>query len=134
MASHVHGMEVHEISINPFKMHLSDAILATHLAKEAQIGTPEAARAVRAMLCRTAVAQAVFAFESAANCFIERIPRSKDFRKNAEKWSALDKFDHYLLIVPGAPKVPREVARKAEPTKAGFKLDLDGSPRVWFGL
>ena len=108
MASKVQGIEIHEITINPFKMHLGDAILATHLAKDAKIGAPAAASAVRAMLSRTAVAHAVFAFESAANCFIAQLPRSKDFREKADMWPAFDKFDLYLLTVPRTPKLPRE--------------------------
>ena len=108
MASNFQGIEVHEITINPFKMHLSDAILAAHLAQDARIDSPKAAQAVRAMHCRTALASAVFAFESAANCFVDRLPRQRDFRDRTEMWPALDKFDLFLLSVPGDPKLPRE--------------------------
>jgi hypothetical protein len=111
MASHAHGIEMHEISLNPFKMHLTDAILSVHLAKEAQLGAAGPAKVIRAMLCRTAVAHAVFAFESAANCFVERVPRSKEFRENVEMWPALEKFDFYLMAVPGSPKLPQQDAR-----------------------
>ncbi|MDQ6911942.1 MAG: hypothetical protein M3119_00240 [Verrucomicrobiota bacterium] len=104
-------MVFQEISINPFKMHLNDAILAAHLAKNTAFGTPAEARAARVMLCRTAVAHAVFAFESAANCFLDRIPRGRAFRDKAEKWSALDKLDLYLLSVPAAPRLRRDDLR-----------------------
>jgi hypothetical protein len=111
MSSNVAGMQIHEISLNPFKMHLTDALLAIHLAKEAKIGAPEPARAIRSMLCRTGVSHAVFAFECAANCFLDQIPRTRDFREKAEQWPALDKFDLYLMSVPGAPKLPRDDVR-----------------------
>ena len=130
MASNIQGIEIHEITINPFKMHLGDAILATHLAKEAHLGLPDATSAMRAMLSRTAVAHAVFAFESAANCFLAKLPRSRDFRNNAEMWSAFDKFDLYLLTVSGTPKLPREDAKVKAMTDLIKLRDRHVHPRL----
>ncbi|MEY2495606.1 MAG: hypothetical protein QOJ45_2098 [Verrucomicrobiota bacterium] len=130
MSSKAQGIEMHEISLNPFKMHLTDAILSVHLAKEAQLGSAGAAHAIRAMLCRTAVAHAVFALESSANCFVERLPRSKEFREKAEMWPALEKFDFYLLSVPGAPKLPQD-DKRVKATKDLIKLrDRHVHPRI----
>jgi hypothetical protein len=100
------GFEMQELVINPFKMHLSDAILAVHLASE---GTT--IREVKAMLSRTAVAHAVFAIECAANCFLTRIPRNHRFRDQAEMWPAIDKFDLFLLSLPNCPQLPRDDKR-----------------------
>jgi len=130
MASTIQDIELREITINPFKMHLSDAILATHLAKDAHIGSPEATRAVRAMLSRTAMAQAVFAFESAANCFAERIPRQKDFREKTEMWPALDKLDLFLLSVPGNPKLQRDDLKVKAMTELIKLRDRHVHPRL----
>ncbi len=102
MPSNKFGFEMRELVLNPFKMHLSDAIMAAHLAKHAE-SRPE----IKAMHSRTAVAHAVFALECAANCFLTLVPRNHHFRDKAELWTALDKFDLYLLSLPGNPKLPR---------------------------
>lgn len=103
MPSTKFGMEMHKIILNPFKMHLSDAILATHLARHAD-GRPE----INTMLCRTAIAHAIFSLECAANCFLNRVPRNNHFRGKAEMWPILDKFDLYLLTRIRSPKLPRD--------------------------
>jgi len=97
--------EADEVVVNPFSMHLSDAILAAHLADDnVSTARPE----VIAMLCRTAVAHAVFALEAAANSFIDRLPRNHRFRDQAEKWATIDKFELWLLTAPGAPSLPKD--------------------------
>lgn len=97
--------EANEIVINPFSMHLSDAFLAAHLAEEhASTTQPE----IVTMLCRTAVAHAVFALEAAANSFVDRLPRNHRFRDQAEKWTTLDKFELWLLTAPGTPSLPKD--------------------------
>ena len=103
MPSDTPEYSMRHLVINPFKMHLSDAILATHLAKSAE-GPEE----VKSMHSRTAVAHAVFALECAANCFLALVPRNHQFRDKAEMWPILDKFDLYLLSLPHRPAIPRD--------------------------
>lgn len=91
------------IKFNPFKLLLSDAIFATHLAEENRghiVG--------QTMLARSAVIHSVFVLECAANCCIADLPRSNRFRDRAEKWDALEKFDLHLLSLPHQPKLPRD--------------------------
>lgn len=84
-------------------MHLSDAIMAAHIAQN----SPQIPDEMRAMLSRTAIASSVFALECAANDFIDRLPKDGHFRSKAELWPALDKFDLFLLSRPSQPKLPR---------------------------
>lgn len=103
MPSRRFDMELRKIILNPFKMHLADAILATHLARHAK-SRPE----VQSMHCRTAIAHTMFALECAANCFVGLVPRNHHFRDKAEMWPVLDKLDLYLLSRPNSPKIPRD--------------------------
>ena len=98
-----HGFDYQQIVVNPFSMHLSDAILATHLVKHAKSNS-----AVQSMHCRTAIAHSVFALECAANCFVNSVPRNHAFREKAELWNVFDKIDLYLLTITGSPKLPRD--------------------------
>ncbi len=97
--------EMTEIVINPFSMHLSDSILAAHLAMENDGG---ARSEVLNMFCRTSIAHAVFALEAAANSFIDRLPRNHRFRDQAEKWPTIEKFELCLLTSPGSPSLPKD--------------------------
>jgi len=88
---------------NPFIPLLADAVMQAHLSEQKQY-YPE----VRLMLARSSVMHSVFALEAAANCCIQQIPRNHRFRKKAEKWDCLEKFDMYLLTRPNQPVLPRD--------------------------